>query len=78
MAVVEPLGEQAVLDTVDAGRRLAQDCREHVRLIAQQMHEQRDRRGERLTLLHRMAQAVDRAQRLAAGAHEQPALEAEP
>ena len=52
----------AVFDRVNLPGGVTEDLDQHVRLIAQQVREQFGRRAERLTMLDRRAQPIDRAQ----------------
>jgi alkaline phosphatase len=71
-ARADPVGEKAVLDRVHPTRPVAGDPGQHLGLVAQEVGEEVGRGAERLALPHRLAQAVDRAQRLRARAHHEP------
>ena len=76
-ARADAVREEAVLDRVHPPRRVADDLDHHVRLVAQEVGEKLRRGAEGLALPHRLAEPVDRAQRLRPRAHHEPPLDAE-
>ncbi len=62
--------QETVFDAVHFYRCAPHDLHEQIRLIAQQMREQFGGRAEHLAATHRLAQRIDRAQRLHARGDE--------
>jgi hypothetical protein len=71
-------GQQFVFDLIHAQAGLAHDLGQHFALIAQQMHQQLQRRAEAFASLDRRAQLVHRMQRLQAGADDHSTAGADP